>query len=75
MPVSPRAVSRPPRQIAYVLTTNDGTKLVVQVLVLSNTISWQFRYEPVVGAYLPLDAQRVMDSLTEQMRAGQDLHR
>jgi hypothetical protein len=62
-----------PPQIAYVLTTNDGTKLVVHVLEFNNTISWQFRYEPVLGAYLPLTAQRVMDSLTDQMRAVQDL--
>jgi hypothetical protein len=62
-----------PPQIAYVLTTNDGTKLVVHVLAFNNTISWQFRYEPVAGAYLPLTAQRVMDSLTDQMRAVQDL--
>ena len=64
-----------PPQIAYVLTTNDGTKLAVHVLAFSNTVSWQFRYEPVLGPYLPLTAQRVMDSLTDQMRAVQDLNR
>jgi hypothetical protein len=62
-----------PPQIAYVLTTNDGTKLAVHVLEFNNTISWQFRYEPTLGAYLPLTAQRVMESLTDQMRAVQDL--
>jgi hypothetical protein len=62
-----------PPQIAYVLTTNDGTKLVVHVLLFNNTISWQFRYEPVASDYLPLTAQRVMDSLTDQMRADEDL--
>jgi hypothetical protein len=62
-----------PPQIGYLLTTNDGTKLAVQVLEFNNTISWQFRYEPVLGAYLPLTAQRVMDSLTDQLRAVQDL--
>jgi len=65
--------SHAPPQIAYVLTTNDGTKLAVHVLTFNNTISWQFRYEPVPGAYQPLTAQRVMDSLTDQMRAVQDL--
>ena len=64
-----------PRQISYVLTTNDGTKLAIHVLELANTISWQFRYEPVPGAYSPLTAQRVMDSLTDQLRAVQDMHR
>jgi hypothetical protein len=64
-----------PPQIAYVLTTSDGTKLAIHVLAFSNTISWQFRYEPVLGAYLPLTGQRVMDSLTDQLRAVQDLNR
>jgi hypothetical protein len=64
-----------PPQIAYVLTTNDGTKLAVQVLAFNNTISWEFRYEPVPNADLPLTSQRVIDSLTDQMRAVQDLHR
>jgi hypothetical protein len=45
------------------------------VLAFSNTVSWQFRYEPVPGTYLPLTAQRVMDSLADQMRAVQDLNR
>jgi hypothetical protein len=64
-----------PPQIAYVLTTNDGTKLVVHVLAFNNTVSWQFRYQPALGTYMPLTAQRVMDSLTDQLRAVQDLMR
>ncbi|HVD52584.1 MAG TPA: hypothetical protein VNC13_00235 [Propionibacteriaceae bacterium] len=67
--------SEPPAQIGYVLTTNSGIKLAVHVLAFSNTVSWQFRYEPVPGTYLPLTAQRVMDSLADQMRAVQDLNR
>jgi hypothetical protein len=67
--------SDPPAQIGYVLTTNSGIKLAVHVLAFSNTVSWQFRHEPVPGTYLPLTAQRVMDSLADQMRAVQDLHR
>ncbi len=59
-----------PPQIAYVLTTNDGTKLVIHVLAFSNTVSWQFRYEPVLSEYLPLNAQRLMDSLVDQLRAA-----
>jgi hypothetical protein len=62
-----------PSQIAYVLTTNDGTKLVVHVLEFNNTISWQFRYEPASANYLPVTAQRLMDSFTDQMRAVLDL--
>jgi hypothetical protein len=64
-----------PLQMGYVLTTNDGTKLAVHVLGFSNTVSWQYRYEPVVGTYTPLTAQRVMDSLSDRMHAVQDLHR
>ena len=71
-PLAP--VSDPP-QIGYVLTNNAGAKLAIHVLAFSNTVSWQFRYEPVPGSYLPLTAQRVMDSLTDQMRAVQDLNR
>jgi hypothetical protein len=64
-----------PAQLGYVLTTDDGTKLAVHVLAFSNTVTWQFRYEPVPGAYAPLTAERVMDSLTDQMRSVQELHR
>jgi hypothetical protein len=69
------AQSDAPAQIGYVLTTNSGIKLAVHVLAFSNTVSWQFRYEPVPGTYLPLTAQRLMDSLADQMRAVQDLNR
>jgi len=62
-------------QLGYVMTTNDGIKLAVHVLAFSNTVTWQFRYEPVAGPYRPLLAQRVMDSLVDQMHAVQDLHR
>ncbi len=64
-----------PQQIGYVLTTNDGTKLAFHVLEFDNTISWQFRYDPVPDADLALTTQRVMDSLTDQLRAVQDLNR
>ena len=67
--------SNAPPQTAYVLTTNDGTKLAVYVLVFNNTITWQFSYEPGPGAYQPLTAERVMESLTDQLRAVQDLIR
>jgi hypothetical protein len=67
--------SDPPAQIGYVLTNNAGAKLAVHVLTFSNTVSWQFRYEPVPGAYQSLTAQQVMDSLADQMRAVQDLNR
>ena len=70
----PAAGDAPP-QIGYVLTTNSGIKLAVHVLAFSNTVSWQFRYEPVPGNYSALTAQQVMDSLTAQMRSVQDLHR
>jgi hypothetical protein len=65
----------PPAQIGYVLTNNAGAKLAIHVLTFSNTVSWQFRYEPVPGAYQSLTAQRVMDSLADQMRSVRDLNR
>ena len=67
--------SDPPAQIGYVLTNNAGAKLAIHVLAFSNTVSWQFRYEPVPGTYSPLSAHRLMDSLTDQMRAVQELNR
>ena len=65
----------PPAQIGYVLTTNSGIKLAVHVLAFSNTVSWQFRYEPVPGTYLPLTAQRVMGLAGGSDALVQDLHR
>jgi hypothetical protein len=62
-------------QLAYVVTDAGGAKLAVHVLAFSNTVSWQFRYEPVPGPYAAQPAQNVMDSLSDQMRAVQDLHR
>ena len=67
--------SDPPAQIGYVLTNNAGAKLAIHVLAFSNTVTWQFRYEPVPGSYSPLTAHRLMDSLADQMRAVQDLNR
>ena len=67
--------SDPPAQIGYVLTNNAGAKLAIHVLAFSNTVTWQFRYEPVPGIYSPLTAHRLMDSLADQMRAVQDLNR
>jgi hypothetical protein len=67
--------SDPPAQIGYVLTNNAGAKLAIHVLAFSNTVTWQFRYEPVPGTYSPLSADRLMDSLTDQMHAVQDLNR
>jgi hypothetical protein len=64
-----------PAQIGYVLTTNSGIKLAVHVLAFSNTVTWQFRYEPVPGTYSPLTAYRLMESMADQMRAVQDLNR
>jgi hypothetical protein len=62
-------------QLAYVVTAADGAKLAIHVLTFSNIVSWQYRYEPVPGPYAPQTAQNVMDSLADQMRAVQDLHR
>jgi hypothetical protein len=72
-PLAPE--SDPSAQIGYVLTNNAGAKVAIHVLAFSNTVTWQFRYEPVPGTYSPLTAHRLMDSLTDQMRAVQDLNR
>jgi hypothetical protein len=72
-PLAPK--TDPSAQIGYVLTNNAGAKLAIHVLAFSNTVTWQFRYEPVPGAYSPVTAHRLMDSLTDQMHAVQDLNR
>ena len=69
------ALRRDREQLAYVLTDAAGTKIAVHVLAFSNTVTWQYRYEPVPGPYAPGTAQNVMDSLTDQMRAVQNLPR
>jgi hypothetical protein len=67
--------SDPAGQIGYVLTNNAGAKLAIHVFAFSNTVTWQFRYEPVPGTYSPLTAYRLMESMADQMRAVQDLNR
>jgi hypothetical protein len=62
-------------QVGYVLTTDDGTKIAISVLSYRNTVTWQYRYDPVPGTYEPLTAQRVMESLADQMRDVINLHR
>jgi hypothetical protein len=68
-------VRRDREQLAYVLTSPDRPTLAIHVLTFSNTVTWQYRYEPVPGPYAPQTAQNVMDSLADQMRAVQDLRR
>jgi hypothetical protein len=68
-------VRRDREQLAYVLASADRPTLAVHVLTFSNTVTWQYRYEPVPGPYAPQTAQNVMDSLADQMRAVQDLRR
>jgi hypothetical protein len=67
-------VRRDQAQLGYVLTAVEGAKLAVHVLRFSNTVTWQYRYEPVPGPYAPQTAQNVMESLTDQMRSVLDLH-
>jgi hypothetical protein len=69
------ADSDPPEQIGYVLTNNAGAKVAIHVFAFSNTVTWQFRYEPVPGTYSPLTAYRLMASMADQMRAVQDMNR
>jgi len=66
-------VRRDGAQLGYVLTAAEGTKLAVHVLRFSNTVTWQYRYEPVPGPYAPQTAQNVMDSLTDQMRSVMEM--
>ena len=62
-------------QISYVLTTDDGTEIVISVLGYRNTVSWQYRYDPLPGRYTALTAERLMESLAAQMADVIELHR
>ena len=62
-------------QVAYTFTTGADTRFAVHLFLLSNTVSWQFRYDTDRGSYSPVDGQRLSGGLVSQMRAVQELMR
>ena len=53
------------QQTGYLFTTDTGLKFAVQVFVYDNLVSWQFRYDPLPGAYDPSQADQLTDSLAQ----------
>ncbi len=51
----------------------DAARYAVHALLLENTVTWQFRYEPAPDAYDPLAAQQLMDGLVAQIISVVDL--
>ncbi len=52
----------------YLFTTSDGLKFGVDVFVYDNLVSWQFRYDPLPGAYDQGTADQLTSSLADRIR-------
>ena len=54
----------------------DTGRFSTDVMQLSNTVTWQYRYDYASdAAYTPLGAQQLMESLFIQMQSVQEAHR
>ena len=70
VPVAPPADA--PEQVAFALDrgSNQG-RYALHVLWLSNTITWQYRYDTGRGDYDPTPAQQLMNGMSTQLLAVQ----
>ncbi|GAA1847793.1 sensor domain-containing protein [Microlunatus capsulatus] len=73
--VEPVAVTAPedaPEQLAFALERGPGQgRYALHVLRLSNTVTWQYRYDTGGGAYDPTPAQQLMDGMSAQLLSVQ----
>ena len=61
-----------PEQVAFALDRGAGQgRYALHVLRLSNTITWQYRYDTGPGAYDPTPAQQLMNGTSTQLLAVQ----
>jgi hypothetical protein len=69
----PVTAARPaPEQLAFGLDRGSGQgRYVLNLLLLSNTVTWQFRYHALASAYDPTSAQQMMNGLATQLRSVQ----
>lgn len=69
----PVTAARPaPDQLAFGLDRASGQgRYVLNLLLLSNTVTWQFRYHALADAYDPTSAQQMMNGLATQLRSVQ----
>jgi hypothetical protein len=59
-------------QLAFGLDRTGGQgRNVLNLLLLSNTVTWQFRYDARTSAYDPTSAQQMMTGLATQLRSVQ----
>ena len=57
-----------PEQVAFRLEREGGqSRYALHVLRLSNTVTWQYRYETGRGAYDPTPAQQLMNGMSAQL--------
>jgi hypothetical protein len=61
-----------PEQLAFGLDRTGGQgRYVLNLLLLSNTVSWQYRYDARTGQYDPTSAQQMMTGLATQLLSVQ----
>lgn len=64
-----------PPQIAFLSTSpQDSGRFATQVFQLSNTITWQYRYDYGRRGYDPAASQQLTNGLVSQMTAVQAMH-
>ena len=56
-----------PTQTAFLLDRGVAGQFAFHVMQLSNTVSWQYRYDARNGPYQSLPAQQLMDGLAAQL--------
>lgn len=65
-----------PAQIAYLAAApGDRGRFATQVFQLSNTVTWQYRYDYGRGPYDPSASKQLTDSLVVQLDAVRSMHR
>jgi len=71
-PVPVTAPADAPEQLAFVLERGEGQgRYALHVLRLSNTVTWQYRYDTGRDAYDPTPAQQLMNGMSAQLLAVQ----
>lgn len=70
VPVPVRAET--PEQVAFALDRGEGQgRYALHVLRLSNTVTWQYRYDTGRGGYDPIPGQQLMDGVSAQLLSVQ----
>jgi hypothetical protein len=63
-----------PDQLAFELDRGAGQgRYVLNLLLLANTVTWQYRYDARTGQYDPTSAQQMMTGLATQLLSVQQI--